>query len=294
MSYNTKADTVTVGETTYDIERASTDYGERLTVELDGEPVFDGLSGRIENERYIEDWMNPRADCDGILGVMLTWHPGYELGGGKHDERVREPDFDVQCPVCEGTGELTVFLLDRTEVVDPEQVGLDDWRLPDCAWCEGAGDVELHPAAWAKQVHGARVCLPLHFYEHSGITMSAGTFGQRPGYPFDCPWDAGIVGIVFDTAETRKECGWEERSDDEIEADLRNEISYYARYLEGDVRFWRVEDDETGFLEDCGGILGDDPDIEAEVFSALETAIERRLAEYAEAAHWAARDVVTV
>jgi hypothetical protein len=301
MSYDVKRDTITIGETVYDVDREDTSRGERLTVSLDGERVFDGLSAVIENEEYIEEFMNPRADVDGLLGAMLTWHPHYELGGGKYDKNLRDgPDFMATCPACEGSGELTIFALDGSEIMECEQIGLPGsigpflTRLPDCGWCQGAGEVDLHPIDWAKQEHGARVCLPLHFYEHSGCTISAGAFGARPGYPFDCPWDAGIVGIIFDTDETREECGWEDRSDDEIAADLRAEVEFYARYLEGDVRYWAVDDDAIDYHESCGGYIGPDDEIEAEVFANLERAIGRRLAERAERDYWAARDVATV
>jgi hypothetical protein len=40
------------------------------------------------------------------------------------------------------------------------------------------------------------VALPLYLYDHSGITMSTGR-----AYPFDCPWDAGQVGIIYVTRE---------------------------------------------------------------------------------------------
>ena len=75
---------------------------------------------------------------------------------------------------------------------------------------------------------------------------------------------------------------------------LSDEIKSYASYLEGDVTWWKVEDDETGFDESCGGIVGDHAYCESECYEAMMNAIVKRLEENEERAHWAARDTVTI
>jgi hypothetical protein len=301
MDIDIEHDTITLDGVTYDIDRENIENGEKLTVMLDDEPVFPGLEATMTNETYIEEFHNPRSDCDGILGVMLTWHDRYTLGGGKWDEQARGgPDFEVECPVCEGSGELTVFTLDGDLIEDCEALHLENSvgpfmiRLPDCAWCDGEGRIDLHPVEWAKKEHGARVVKPLHFYEHSGITISAGTFGANPGYPFNCPWDSGIVGIVFDTELSRDECGWSDKSDDEIDAELNLEIEVYASYLEGDVRCYDVEDETSGYMDACGGFIGPKGGCEEECFCSLGNAIKKRVNEDNERSYWLAREVVTV
>jgi hypothetical protein len=59
MSYNKNMATITVGDTTYDVETHSTNLGQRYTISLDGEDVFEGLEGRCENEEYIERSRQP-------------------------------------------------------------------------------------------------------------------------------------------------------------------------------------------------------------------------------------------
>lgn len=315
MSFNIDNDTITIGERVFDVDRANGDNGsDTFTIES-----IEGLVGEIGFEQYIESWMSPRSDVDGLLGKMVTWHRDYILADGKHDEhRPQGIDFEVNCERCEGSGyDPERFDLTRRERYGRVKIGsgteaamtseaaiLNDKPVDGtlylveestCTACEGEGTFDHGPVEWAKREHGARVVLPLDFYEHSGITMSAGTFGRRSGYPFNCPWDSGIVGIIFDTAETREECGWENRTDEEIEADLRAEVEIYARFLEGIVTYYSVEDEETGYSDGCGGFIGWEKEsgMLEEMFSSLENALEKRLMEMGERAEWAARDTVT-
>lgn len=289
-SYDIKADTVTVNGKTYDVERENCRDGmsELLTIE-----DFPGLEAHIGYEQYIEDFMNPRADVDGILGIMVTSHRDYILGGGKHDVQIGRDDdpFEIDCDACDNTGYVPAH---SEHAADKADDGDEDGEVT-CGKCGGEGIVRMSPVEWAKTVHGARVVLPLYLYDHSGISMRAGTFGTRPGYPYDCQWDSSMVGIIFDSTETREECGWEKKTDDEIEAELRQEIEIYDVYLRGDVRYYSVEDSETGYDDGCGGMLDLDSDayVEDETFSSLARAVVDRLAEIDERAEWAARDTVT-
>lgn len=288
-----------------------------------------GLTVKIEAEQYLEEWMNPRADVDGILGVMVTEYRGYTFGGGKNDQN-GVPDTEIDCPMCDATGELEgaweiqrvaafgyEVVLDgfSSEDVAEAQIGdltneetTDRLRVEHmtCPRCEGSTTVELSLKDWVRH-QGARVCLPLFVYEHSGITMSAGRnmltgeddlnrhgrYAQDPG-----DWDTSSVGIYFDTTETREECGWEERSVKEIEEDLKGEINAYDAYLRGDVRLYVVENEDGEVLESCGGFListdEDERYMLVEAKAAAESAREDIEKEKREAADWAARDTVTV
>lgn len=311
MSYSTSMDTITVEGVTYDVERSeSYEYPtQTLTLSLDGEPVFEGLEARLGNEMYIEDYMNPR-DCDGILGVMAIEYQGWNLGGFKWDTGIPD-DFTVKCSRCDGDGddpERFVLFAKRLYGFEKVAVGTESSMLSeqeireditiveadDCIACQGEGERVVDPVTWAKEQFGARVVLPLYVYEHSGITISAGTFGQRNRYPFNCPWDTSFVGLVFDTAETRKECGWEGADDAAIEADIRAEIGVYASYLEGDVTYWAVQDEETGYYEGMGAYVGSSSECEADCFWHLEDALTKRIAEEAERSYWNTREVATV
>ena len=116
-------------------------------------------------------------------------------------------------------------------------------------------------ARWLRIFHGATVVLPLGLYDHGGITMYVGTT-----HAFDAAgWDSGIVGLTFDTPETRAACG---TPPERIEEVLRGEVEEYDRYLRGEVygavyerlHTWTREDGETRTeweAEDSvGGMLG--------------------------------------
>jgi hypothetical protein len=285
MSYNTNRATITVGDTTYDVETHDTNYGERYTISLDGEDVFEGLEGLCENEQYIEDHDNPR-DWSSV-GTMAVKYRGYNLGGGD-DEDISEIDFEVECSECEGTGEKPLNQFNPIEQSPP--MAMPDPEI--CDKCNGIGSVEINPVDYFKQQEGARVVLPLCVYEHSGITMYVGAKGD---YPFDSQgWDTSVVGFIYDTPKQVKGCMGDNVTDEQIEEALRGEVKIYASYLEGDVTWFRVEDEETDFDESCGGFLGCREDCQAECYDALERAIARRLAENAERTYWLEREVMTI
>lgn len=119
-------------------------------------------------------------------------------------------------------------------------------------------------ARWLRIFHGATVVLPLGLIDHSGISMYVGS-GAHPHDPGG--WDSGLVGLIFDTPETREACG---TPLDKIEDGLRAEVEVYDQYLRGEVYMavhevkhtWTRDDGvqrESWEHEDSvGGILGHD------------------------------------
>ena len=95
------------------------------------------------------------------------------------------------------------------------------------------------------------VILPLYLYDHSGITMSTGSFS--------CRWDSGQVGFIYITKEkARKEFGikritkaWIEK----LTLYLEGEVETYDNYLTGSVYYFNIDDVEDG---SCGGFYGYD------------------------------------
>jgi hypothetical protein len=284
MSYNTNMSTITVDDVTYDVEEHSLDLGTRYTLQLDGEDVFEGLEGRCMYEEHIEQHDSPRDWCN--VGKMAVSYRGYSLG----DEDISKINFEVDCDQCDEHG----------QVPHPEREG----ETIDCGKCDGYCHVEVNPSEYFIKNEGARVVIGLFVYEHSGITMSAGPrVGEvikegdiRSTNRFigdDAGWDTSFVGFTYDTPEQVKECIGDNATDEQIEAALRAEVAVYASYLEGDVTWFTVEDDETGFMESCGGFVGCQSECESECYAALESAIVKRLAEIKERAEWAARDTIT-
>lgn len=325
MSYNVSMGTITVGDTTYDVETHSTTYGQRYTLMLDDEDVFEGLEGKVENEQHLDENDNPREWCN--VGTMCVSYRGYNLG----DEDISQIDFSAPCQTCDADpinwvvgihataerlavgskDEAQAFLDALPDVLsgryyiepimgepgyvkwdgDPGHYQYDDGTMT-CPDCGGSGLVELNPAVYFKQERGARVVLPLIVYEHSGITMRCGHVGD---IAVDSQgWDTSFVGYIFDTPEQVKETMGDDVTDEKIEEALRGEVEIYASYLEGDVCWFGVEDDETNYSESCGGFVGCQDDCEAEMYSNLEDALIRRINEESERAYWLAREVVTV
>jgi hypothetical protein len=152
--------------------------------------------------------------------------------------------------------------------------------------------VTLNPVDYFKKQEGATVVLPLIVYEHSGITMKVGHVGD---ILFDSAgWDTSFVGFIYDTPEGVKQCIGDDATEKEIEDALRSEVEVYASYLEGDVTFYSVQDEETDYDDYCGGFVGDHEQCERQCFEALEYAIVKRLAEEAERDYWLARGVQTI
>jgi hypothetical protein len=105
-----------------------------------------------------------------------------------------------------------------------------------------------------------RVELPLYLYDHSGITMSTGSFS--------CPWDSGQVGFIYvPIAKIKAEYGWKvltKARRKKIEEYLRSEVRTYDDYLTGSVYGYTVEKlvgaiCEWEQVDSCWGFYGDDP-----------------------------------
>ena len=278
-SYDTSKDTITVNGVEYDVHREP-DRGhpeETLTLrdfDVDKDEFIDpfpGLEGTLGYEEYTEG-MSPRDWSN--VGTISVSYRGYDLG----DEDISQIDFQRDCERCDGDGLREFTIGDRTITVT-------------CAECQGNGWFEVSPVDYFKEQRGARVVLPLIVYEHSGITMRVGHVGDIMGD--SAGWDTSFVGFTFDTPEKVKECMGDNVTDEEIEKALRQEIESYASYLEGDVTRYIVEDDETGYLDSCGGFVGDHKECERQCFEALCQAVVKRLAEQTERAEWNARGVET-
>lgn len=87
--------------------------------------------------------------------------------------------------------------------------------------------------------------LPLYLYDHSGISMST-----RYTYPYNDPWDAGQVGMIYvELDKVREEYGWERLTHQRMERIyqyLRNEVEVYDAYLRGYVwGYVLYQDDEV-------------------------------------------------
>lgn len=92
---------------------------------------------------------------------------------------------------------------------------------------------------WWEEYGKDGTILPLHLYDHSGITMRT--------TPFGCPWDSGQVGWIYITKERAEREGIKDAA-----AYLRGEVETYDQYLTGDVYCFGIEDDGHTLDSSCG------------------------------------------
>jgi hypothetical protein len=158
----------------------------------------------------------------------------------------------------------------------------DDCESPYSAWDQGSvlacwhrhmnlGSEQLHPEHFdsmddliaSLESEGALFIRPVYAYEHSGITISLGAFGD--------PWDSGQVGVIYTTRKL-----WDARVGGELNAETaealyRDEIASYDQYLRGECYGYTVESPEGDLLDSCWGFLGDISYCITEAKSAAES-----------------------
>jgi hypothetical protein len=131
---------------------------------------------------------------------------------------------------CDSFGKMVCFH-GRYRLGDKHQ-----YRTPD----------EFHNS---EEFKNAIVKLPLYLYDHSGITMRT--------YPFDCPWDSGMVGFIIATMDQyrlmtgRKAIN--ESLKERLKQTLLNEVKVYDQFLQGEVYDLEVDGEIV-----CCGFYGTD------------------------------------
>lgn len=111
------------------------------------------------------------------------------------------------------------------------------------------GDVQPKedPEEWLKaNAPKGSIVLPLYLYDHSGISMSVGSFG--------CPWDSGQVGYIVATPEAIRKNFMKKRITAKmramVEEILKSEVKVYDDYLTGNV--WGYTIEKTHPCGECG------------------------------------------
>jgi hypothetical protein len=121
------------------------------------------------------------------------------------------------------------------------------------------GDVQpkQDPQEWLKEnAPKGSIVLPLYLYDHSGITMSTGSFG--------CPWDSGQVGYIVATPEAIRKNFMKKRITakmrEQVEAILKSEVKIYDDFLTGNV--WGYTIESVKDCESCGQKTCGDEDVD--------------------------------
>lgn len=95
------------------------------------------------------------------------------------------------------------------------------------------------------------IVLPLYLYDHSGITMSTGSFS--------CPWDSGQVGWIYATPEKIREAYMVKKATakhrEKAKAVLEGEVRTFDAYIRGDVWGFTIADEGGKIAESCGGFI---------------------------------------
>lgn len=135
-------------------------------------------------------------------GLMLCWHRRYTIGD-KHDYKT--PRDAMLSLVTEITP-----IDDHTEYEDST---------------EGAEQL-------AKKFEELYFSLPCYLYDHSGITMSTGSYGDR--------WDSGQVGFICISKKRAKD-EWPDDTEKMAIQCLKSEVETYDQYLTGEVYGYIIE-----------------------------------------------------
>jgi hypothetical protein len=238
---------------------------------------------RIRIERDDDPW-NPREENDGYIGTMVCEHPRYELGDVSRAKVENHIDTLLREYVAEkaiikyvknGKASNNLELIyDRHErmwqlygdyytIISPKvQHGLIndtdqsvDWLIDDIIEALPIGD------KLSLLTSKGFLFLPLAIYDHSGITMWAGSKWDH----FDSQWDCSDVGFIYTTKEKcieqwgKDKSKWKGRAEKELQA----EVNEYDCYLRGDVYGFHLDryDAEDGSwdedVESCWGYISD-------------------------------------
>lgn len=274
------------------------DFGKNILTR-DAEGNFYRL--KIEND----DWADSPREWDN-LGHMICWHRNYNLGDGHNYSDPEDMWRDLVRKYISGddliqyalSGKGSV-LLEKVKDEDGEESYELYWYgyISFCSekqspsWClekvYDTDNLDDLKSGWYLEddiidnlsisdcetlLEGKVFYYPLYLYDHSGITMSIGSFGD--------PWDSGQVGWIYCTKDDieKEYNSFTQKDIDTAMSVMESEVEVYDQYLRGDV-YWYSRDSFIGgkigdesvrpedVLEDdcfwrtedsCGGFFGDD------------------------------------
>lgn len=136
-------------------------------------------------------------------------------------------------------------------------------------------ELEDDPQVILDKVNRLGVVVPVYMYDHSGVSYSASTGGN----PFHCPWDSGLVGVIYMTkADVLKEWGKPGAKNltpqlrAKAEACMVSEVDTYSSWASGEVYCYTVEYDGE-VVESCHGFIGEDEYAMQEGVAAAESVL---------------------
>lgn len=110
---------------------------------------------------------------------------------------------------------------------------------------------------YVKKQLDAVICLPVHYYEHSGASISLSN-----DYPYNCRWDSGTIGFVIVTKEDiKKEYGVKRISQkiiDKVMKVVEGEVEILSQYISGEIYGFQVINQNNEVQNSCWGFYGSD------------------------------------
>ena len=192
-----------------------------------------------------EDSESPRSW--GRFSHMVCAHNRYTLG----DEQAQYINlygnwgdwFEHEVVAKDGTWELPDDLPENDDYTDEEyDEAYEQYRI-------GLVNEHMNDIAF----------LPLHLYDHSGISMS----WTDKTYPFCDKWDSGPVGWIYVWKEDWLKNGGQEENWKELALNmLKTEVGEYNQWLEGDVFCITAFEDDEGVDSICGVYANDRKELE--------------------------------
>lgn len=211
--------------------------------------VVDDLVGFIQSGTPVrkvkicqdKDPQHPRRDMD-PFGTLVCWHSRYNLGDDEKD------------PSC-SPGEYLDELYGITDQIaeaeeDFTEKHFDDYTAETRDDFYKALDQHLSTIRKAAGDASKMVRLPVFLFDHSGLALSTGDFGD--------PWDSGQVGWIYATEDEMKVTYEVDEITDEVQERAKKAleacIEEYSLYLQNNVFGYELyEDDEV--VDSCWGFI---------------------------------------
>lgn len=132
---------------------------------------------------------SPREHDDQDFNHMICFHRSYKLGD---EHRYSDSEAFIEDLCCQAVGynkweaivEKLETNIDKLTYPKTQQERNEYYREVDA----------MKGKVYDKILDRHYVMLPLYLYDHSGLSMSVGSFS--------CPWDSGQVGYIYMTRET--------------------------------------------------------------------------------------------
>jgi len=208
-----------------------------------GENKYRGYTVTIGQETDLD--MNPRTEDDNV-GKMICFHSRYTLGDEHNHSNPTQFLSHLLGQLAEDTIRDCLKQIDGWTEDDLETIEADPGGFLGMAFVYDESPETVNILLTAIEKH--YVILPLHLYDHSGITMNVSGFS--------CPWDSGQVGWIYCTmVQVIDEWNGERQKAVDY---LKGEVTIYDQYLTGDIWYFNIENPDGEDVHNCGGFFGFD------------------------------------